>query len=62
MAREARIHVTVHNLTDAEYKKLLAALESVGDAIKITTDAPILTQTENEKWLAKRQLEGTADE
>ena len=29
MSKEVRIHITANNLTDAEYQKLIAVLESI---------------------------------
>ena len=54
MSKEVRIHITASNLTDAEYEKLIAALESIADDIKITSDEPFLTHIENDKAVRQK--------
>ena len=49
MAKEVGIHITANNLPDSEYKKLIAALESVVDKIKSGSEEPIIIRIENEK-------------
>ena len=59
MGKEVRIHLTANNLTESEYEKLIAALESVTDYIKVTSEEPIITWIENEK-LAGQALKSPA--
>ena len=51
MVKEVRIHITANNLTDLEYEKLIAALESVTDEIKSGSEESIITRIENEKGI-----------